>query len=135
MCVNANPSGTSPTSKTEFDSLGRPIRRGYKRVHKEARKVVPKKNRDFKTLRGLINIRAYNMDVTHKQLADAIGCSKQLVDNTIAARATRKLHPWMVKAWAPLLALDAETEAKWLAWAEREKHIVPCPWKKKADGE
>lgn len=95
-------------------------RTGYKRPHKEARKVVPKR-RYPKTLKGFIAKRAYEMDVTHKQLADALGCSKGLIDNTLSPKGLKELKPWMIRTWAPLLAITAEDLAKWMYFNEPDQ--------------
>lgn len=83
---------------TEYrDKLGRRRLRGYKRVHKECRKVVPKRKFDLKTPQGLIKWYAYNSDTTHKDLARAAGIGKAYVDNMLCY--PEKLKPHFIRAF------------------------------------
>ncbi len=97
------------------DKLGRNRIRGYKRPHKEARKIVPKRKYDIKTAKGLISKHAYDMDVTHKQLADALGCSKGFIDNMLSPKGLKPVKPWMVNQWASLLGFSESDQQKILS--------------------
>lgn len=89
---------------------------------KEGSKIVPKRKFDTKTVRGLINKRAYDMDVSRKDLATAAKISVSLTNNTLAPQPTKKLHSWMLLAWAPILVLTDEELAAWSAMLIQEKN-------------
>ena len=83
--------------------------------------MVPKRRFNTKTARGLINKRAYEMDVTRRQLAKAANISISLANNTLAPRSTKKLHAWMLKAWVAILAITPEEEILWASILDKER--------------
>ena len=89
---------------------------------KEGSKIVPKRKFNTKTVRGLINKRAYDMDVSRADLAAAAKISVSLANNTLAPHATKQLHAWMLLAWAPILVLTDEELTAWSAMLIEEKN-------------
>ena len=89
---------------------------------KEGSKIVPKRKFNIKTARGKINKRAYDMDVSRKQLAEAAKISVSLANNTLAPAPTKKLHAWMIRAWSPILALTEQEEQDFCRLLQQEKN-------------
>lgn len=105
------------------DKLGRTRPRGYKRPHKEARKVVPKRKFNLKTPKGWLGKRAYDMDVTHRQISNILRCSEGFVKNLMAPKGIKQIKPWMITALASELALTPEEQDLLLRMIEaNERH-------------
>lgn len=90
-----------------IDKSGRLRFRGYKRQHKEMRKVVPKRRFDKQTAHGLIKYYAYHADVPAKELATNAGISEQYVFDMLSYNP-KKLKPVFIKSFCATLALTEE---------------------------
>lgn len=79
---------------------------GYKRVHKEMRKVVPKYRRfDLRTVSGRLKHHAYEMDMTRAELAAALGVAKQTINCWLITKP-RLLKAEAIDRFCIALALD-----------------------------